>query len=171
MISFIERIGINCFKPKEENNNKISTIRSVVKQKAISIIQSKIIKDLKPENISECRILIEEFVNKTIKNLKCTNNVIIGGLIYFEKYDQLEKKETININNISKIFTICMIESLKMNTDNYEDNFDYFQKTKYVFVNLKELNRLEMNFLKSIDYKLYISSNQFSENYNKIFSS
>jgi hypothetical protein len=99
--------------------------------------------------------LLKEKMKRIIKVLYLSRETIIASFIYFSRYS---KKNKIKSENIENIFIISCIESLKMNEDRYWDNTDYYKLVEsFCFEDLNELNILERQFLKSIDYNLFIS--------------
>lgn len=100
-----------------------------------------------------------DFIKRIYKYLKPENSTIIISLIYIDVFLNTNKKNLfLTENNIFKIYLASIVLAIKYNEDNYNDN-NYFAKVGGV--TLGEMNLLEMEFLKIIDYRLFIYEELF----------
>ena len=104
-------------------------------------------------------ITIINYIERLFKYSKASENIMILVLIYI---DRICANQKINLNyyNIHKIILASFIVSIKF----YED--DYYSLSFYAKlggVTLKEINNLEYEFLKLIDFKLFISQELYDK--------
>jgi hypothetical protein len=84
---------------------------------------------------------------------------IIYALIYIKRF--LEKDFYLNNNNIHKITGIAIMLSHKFLEDQTYDSKYY---SKVLGIEIKEMNILELIFLYQIDWKLFVSDDEFEKN-------
>jgi hypothetical protein len=85
-------------------------------------------------------------------------------LIFIDRLCELNNF-IVNSYNVYKILFSSLIMAIKYNEDEYYDNKFY---AKVGGVTLKEMNILEISFLKLIDFKLYISEEIFETYFENI---
>ena len=111
-------------------------------------------------------ITIINYIERLFKYSKVSENTMILVLIYI---DRICANHKINLNyyNIHKIILASFIVTIKF----YED--DYYSLAFYAKlggVTIKEINILEYEFLKLIDFKLFVSDELY-EKYNTYLKS
>jgi hypothetical protein len=110
-------------------------------------------------------ISIKNYIKRIIKYFKCSDSCIILGLIYVQMFcDNFNLK--LNKHLIHKlILTGCVISSKFIEDDHYSNYF----YSKVGGIDLKELNSLEIEMLKGLEYRLYIDESVF-DNFVYIFT-
>jgi len=104
-------------------------------------------------------LIFSEFVKRIFKYLKPESSTIIISLIYIDIFLNVDKENLfLTENNIYKIYLAAIILAIKYNEDYFDDN-QYFSKVGGV--SLTEINTLEREFLKIIDYRLFVNENLF----------
>ena len=104
---------------------------------------------------------LDIFISKFAKKFKFNDNMLVLALMNIDKI--LDNNFIITDNNVKSLFYISMIEVQKL----YED--EPFSNSEYAYIigiSTKKLYKMEMEFLELIDYKLFVSDNDFS-NYKK----
>jgi len=106
-------------------------------------------------------ITIDDYINKLVIGLDLSNSIIIGSIIYLERLNI-----NLNIFNIHKLLLISLLLSSKFIEDsNYKNKY----WSRYGGLSLKSFNYLEAIYLIKIEYKLYITTNEFIDKFNDIF--
>jgi len=106
-------------------------------------------------------INIKDYLFRLAKGFQITNSIMISAIIYLERLDV-----NINIYNIHILLLISLLLSSK-----FLEDFNYKNKywSKYGYINITTLNRLEKLYLKKIKNNLFIHTNQFYNKYKIIF--
>lgn len=115
------------------------------------------------------KISISNFLKRIIDHSKIEISTLIIGLIYLNKI--LEKGLFLTDFNVHKLLSISILIAIKYNEDIISFNYYYAQ----VFgLTLKDVNFLELSFLKKLDFNLYINDQYIKQFvtyiYGKIFA-
>ncbi|KAK8809664.1 hypothetical protein WA158_000607 [Blastocystis sp. Blastoise] len=96
---------------------------------------------------------------------ECSIESFIHALIYI---DRLIKNTNITVNsyNVHRIVITAVMIAAKYFDDFYYSNQHY---AKIGGINLNEMNSLELTFLTSVHFSLYVSPNEFLSYYNELF--
>jgi hypothetical protein len=104
---------------------------------------------------------IEEYLKRLIGYLDISQNLIIISLIYIDRL-----KIKFNYDNIHKLLlTSLLITNKFLEDDNINNN--YWANCGGIPLNY--LNKLEIKFLKKINYILYVNEEEFIKKYEEIF--
>ena len=127
-------------------NRKLKIYKQKIKDQSKMIFSSKKIP----------KISISEYIQRIIEYTEIENSSLIMSLIYL---DRIWKKDImITELNIHRFLLMSLIISIKINEDIIYDNNYY---SKVAGISIKEFNQLESEFLKLINFKLYISEEEF----------
>lgn len=76
------------------------------------------------------------------------------------------------MTNLHRLFLVSIIISMKFHEEYYIENRYFFkQAAKYCSIyDIKELNKLENNFLKAIDYRLMVSKQEQDRYFKMIYN-
>ena len=137
----------------EENKNLYNYKEEISKQKNLIFFS----KDIPSIPIKDYLYRIQLFT-------EAEDNTIILALIYLDK---ICEKASIILSeyNIHKILFVSILIAIKYNEDSFYDNKYYSQ---IAGVNLKELKKMESEFLRLIKFELYINKNIFEKYKNYI---
>ena len=139
----------------------------IISQKLIEIISStlqRIIKDNKRQkksqkefnkifnNSGEREISIFDYLSRIHKYSLINDSTLVISLIYIDRICK-NKGVKLTKNNIHRILFSSILTSIKFNEDKIYPNSFY---SKISGISVKELNKLESEFLKLIDFKLFI---------------
>ena len=116
-------------------------------------------------NVKIPKISIEDYLNRIQKYSNLEDSTLVIALIYI---DRLLENQNIILSkyNVFRILLTAVLLAIKYNEDEIYDN-SFFAK---IFgVTIKELNKLENEFLDLIEFKLFISRKTFQLYYNRIF--
>ena len=78
------------------------------------------------------------------------------AVIYLDKI--LSKKVYLTEYNVHLLFSICLLEAIKMNEDNIYLNSVY---AKIFGISLRKLNQIEYEFLRIMKFDLHVSEKEF----------
>ena len=102
-------------------------------------------------------ISIEDYLIRMQNYANIEKNTLIVGLIYIDRLCQISEI-TLTYYNIHRILFTSILLSIKYNEDKYYDNKYY---ADIAGVSKKELNCLEINFAKMIQFNLYVNDETF----------
>eukprot|EP01080_Neovahlkampfia_damariscottae_P012211 gene12211-5798_t len=103
-------------------------------------------------------ITFEQYLSRVIKYSNCSPEVFICSLIYIDRITQLNQDFYVTSYNIHRIFITCVMVATKFFDDYFQSN-QYFSKIGGI--ELKEMNRLEVELMKLIQYEFFISKDLF----------
>lgn len=101
-------------------------------------------------------ISVHDYVERFYVHAQASDSVLTSALIYIDRITQ--KGFILTHMNVHRLFLACVLTSAKFLQDECFKN-DYFAKVGGV--TLKELNRLEVELLKLISFRLFISEEQY----------
>ena len=107
-----------------------------------------------------------DFTKRIFKYLKPESSTIIISLIYIDMFLNIDREKMfLTENNIFKVYLSSIVLAIKYNEDDFDEN-DYFAKVGGI--TLPELNVLEREFVKIINYKLFVNDEVY-KNYEDNF--
>ena len=148
-----------------EINNIVNAVSEILKQiienNNEQPIKNDSIRKKHPSLYSEVppKISIYEYVSRIQKYCAIEKNIIILGLIYIDRICDINRLRLTNYN-IHRILFISILIALKYNEDSIYSNKYY---SEVAGVSLKELNSMESSFLELLDFKLFVSEEEFKK--------
>ena len=148
-----------------EINNIVNAVSEILKQiienNNEQPIKNDPIRKKHPSLYSEVppKISIYEYVSRIQKYCLIEKNIIILGLIYIDRICDINRLRLTNYN-IHRILFISILIALKYNEDSIYSNKYY---SEVAGVSLKELNSMESSFLELLDFKLFVSEEEFKK--------
>lgn len=103
------------------------------------------------------KISLDDYFKRIIKYCKLEYGTFIGLMIYLDK---IAEKIEINSYNIHRLILAALVCSYKYTLDYYVSN-QFFAKVGGI--SNTELAMIEASFLEIIDYKLYISQEEYEK--------
>ncbi|CRH00480.1 cyclin, putative [Plasmodium relictum] len=103
-------------------------------------------------------ISIKNYVERIGKYIGCSNECFVLLMIYVDRIIKLHKDITLSLLCIHRIIITAAMIAAKFFDDLYYSNSFY---AKVGGVTTKELNKLEAHFLNLLDYKLFVSSQEY----------
>tara|TARA_B110001469_G_C9277132_1_gene153827 strand:+ start:46 stop:480 length:435 start_codon:yes stop_codon:yes gene_type:complete len=110
-------------------------------------------------------ISTKDYLTRIYKYTNSSYEISIITYILLNKINKSFIK--INSFNIHRILCTLILIVIKYYSDHYYDNAYY---SKIAGITLQELNKLEITLLKKMDFRLYISLEEFKYIENQIFS-
>lgn len=127
-------------------------------EKLICFDDERIYKNKKGKNI-------KNYIKNLINKVNLEPSTLILSTIYLDRLCN-KGKVKLNINNACEIFLICLLLAIKFNEEYFENNKFY---SKIGGIKNKNLNQLENQVLRIINFNLYVYEEQF-ESYINQFS-
>ena len=118
------------------------------------------------KNKSIPSISIKNYLIRLSKHAKVNESTIILILIYIDRICNMNHF-TLTYYNIHKLILAAFILAIKYNEEYYYHMIYY---SKMGGVSLSELNYLESEYLKLVDYKLYVDTKLYDKYYNDLMS-
>lgn len=109
-------------------------------------------------------ISISKYLERIIKYSKIEKSTLITALIYIDRFC-LTGRVVLEQHNMHKILFISIYESIKYNEDNHY-KIDYYAAVGGM--EIEEVISLEYEFLKMIQFRLFVDEEQFSK-FEKFF--
>ena len=164
------------------SQNEESKIKNSELIQSISDILSKILEENKKlPNIKEIiskqnkmcfsynsipKISIKDYLERIQEYTCIEQNTLILALIYIDRLCTIGKI-TLTYYNIHKILFGAILIAIKYNEDNFYDNKYY---AKIAGVKISELKLMELNFIRFIDYQMFVPEEIFT-NYRDYLNS
>ena len=164
------------------SQNEESKIKNSELIQSISDILSKILEENKKlPNIKEIiskqnkmcfsynsipKISIKDYLERIQEYTCLEQNTLILSLIYIDRLCEIGKI-ILTYYNIHKILFGAILIAIKYNEDNFYDNKYYAQ---IAGVKISELKLMELNFIRFIDYQMYVPEEIFT-NYRDYLNS
>ena len=104
------------------------------------------------------KMKFETFIEKIVYILDFDDNLLILSLMVLDKF--LSSKIILSESNVHKVFFTCLMETHKFFDDNTFTNKDY---AKMCGVSVDELLKMEIYFLESINFNLFIKDDEFKK--------
>lgn len=103
------------------------------------------------------KITIFNYIKRIFLLSNAENSTIIISIILLERFLNLNNFK-LSLHNVYKIYFVSVMISIKYNEDYIIDNKSF---AKIAGLKNEELNDLEIKFLKNIDYRVYVSYNEY----------
>eukprot|EP01132_Coremiostelium_polycephalum_P003112 gene3112-3891_t len=120
-----------------------------------------------PPNKKLPAISVKDYLNRLYKYAPCSRECFIASLVYIDRLS-IECGMLINSFNIHRILITCLLISTKYLDDIFYNNEFYSQVGG---VSLKEMNSLELDFLKMLNFSAICPNSLFEEYQREMESS
>lgn len=100
------------------------------------------------------RVSMPTYLTKLVENFKCSQEALILAMIYIDRLTVSRPKFVIQSRNIHKLMLTAIVLASKFLDDRKHKN-DFYAKSGDL--SLKEMNKLEIEFLESLEYNLYVN--------------
>lgn len=151
-IAYSERIDwISKLTTATETSTKPKTKfeRGVIQQNILTKHLSKRLFVLTRVNIDD----LESFLNQVQNSVVCDPHTITMSTMYFERVVKIVPNY---VSNYKNLFCICIILAMKMNEDRFFKNKTIFEKLPLDGMDLKQMNQMEREILRVLEYELII---------------
>jgi len=129
------------------------------KNKKLSIYNEKLIQQKNSIfNLNEPSVSIQKYLHRIFKYTYLEKSSLIISLIYLDRI--CKYKIFLTNYNIHKLMVISILMAIKYNEDSIYENKFY---AKVFGINLKELNELEFEYIKLINFQFFINDLEFNQ--------
>ncbi|CAD8102998.1 unnamed protein product [Paramecium sonneborni] len=104
------------------------------------------------------QITIYKYIERIKTYCYCSNECFVLALIYIDRVQKKNQDVVINSFCVHRFLLACILISIKYNDDDYYKN-DYYARVGGVAI--QELNTLEQELLKLLDYELFVSQKKY----------
>jgi len=113
------------------------------------------------------QLSIYDYLLRISKYFQCSNECFVLCLVYIDRIVKLHPEFTICTLNIHRLLVTSVMLAVKFFDDVYYSNAYY---AKVGGVKLKEVNALEQQFLRLIDWHLRVSPQEYDQYRNHVFA-
>ena len=101
-------------------------------------------------------IAVSDFIKRLVNYSNVEYSTLISAVIYLDKI--LSKNLYLTEYNVHLLFSVCLLEAIKMNEDKIYSNSVY---AKIFGISLRKLNQIEYEFLVTMKFNLHIEEKDF----------
>ena len=109
------------------------------------------------------RYSLTDYIYLWVEKFDLDKNLLILTMMNIDKI--LAKEFILTSENVKNVLLICMIITQKYYEDEFFNDKDY---SKILKIDIKQLIKMEIEFLDLIDYSLYISEEEFNKYKNNL---
>ena len=109
------------------------------------------------------------YIGRLVKHMACSRSIFIFALIYLERIKKMNYELRICDRNVHRVFIVACSVAAKFLEDECYCN-EYYQKVGGV-PTIKEFNKLEKQFLKTIGWNLNVGTQEFEQVEKYLFES
>lgn len=110
---------------------------------------------------------VYEYLMRISKYFQCSHECFVMSLVYIDRVVKLHPEFTICQLNIHRLVVTSVMLAVKFYDDVYYSNAYY---GKVGGVKIKEINNLEHQFLRLIDWQLHVSPQEFNQYRNHVYA-
>ena len=104
-------------------------------------------------------ISIEGYLRRQATYSRCSPETFLLALIYIDRYLENNPEQSLGARNVHKLFFVSLVVAAKFNDDLKLSNADF---AKLGGVDKYDLCLLETQFLRSITFRVHVSSGEFA---------
>lgn len=112
----------------------------------------------------EIKLKIYNFILPNFERV--SNSVFLSALIYLNEYLEIEKNISLTGSNIFKLYLVAFFSALGMLCDT---EISLIRIAEVTNINFTELNEILLHFLNRLEYKLFISEDEFKTFFNNFY--
>lgn len=112
------------------------------------------------------QLSIHEYLMRIAKYFQCSNECFVLCLVYIDRIVKLHPEFTICNLNIHRLLVTSVMLAAKFFDDIYYSNAYY---AKVGGIRIKEVNALETQFLRLIDWRLHVSPEEYDQYRNHVY--
>jgi len=107
---------------------------------------------------------IVDYLTRLEKYLRCSDELLVAALIYL---DRVALRSNLSVNSlcVHRVFLTSLLLAIKVHDDHFLTN-SYVAKVGGI--STREINRLELDFLMRVDFRLEIPQEQFQLYFNEL---
>jgi hypothetical protein len=146
--------------PSHVKSTIVTIIEEILREnKSVSSEVQNYLTKLSFYSKKKANVSITEYIERLIRYTRCEEASLITSLIYIDRICE-ESPLVLTDNNIYRVLLASLITAIKYNEDEiYSNNF----YAKVGGIPREEIDRIEYEFLKLINYSLYVKSDTYQK--------
>ncbi|CAK67558.1 unnamed protein product (macronuclear) [Paramecium tetraurelia] len=116
-------------------------------------------------SIAAPAISIHNYLQRISKYTHCSEQCFVVALIYLDRLQEKHANLVLNSHCIHRFLLLAIVTAIKFQDDDYYKN-EYYAKIGGI--NVKEINKLEQEFLEYMNYELFIDEQQYQVYENRL---
>jgi len=117
--------------------------------------------------LSPTTISVADYLQRMLKYMYCSDECYVLALIYLDRIHERVTWLEVNSRSIHRLFLTGVVVAAKFFEDKYYKNSYY---CKVGGITNRELNNLEYNFLRYLDFSLYVSHEDYERYFNTLMT-
>eukprot|EP00190_Bangiopsis_sp_CCMP1999_P003682 CAMPEP_0198729306 /NCGR_PEP_ID=MMETSP1475-20131203/16865_1 /TAXON_ID= ORGANISM="Unidentified sp., Strain CCMP1999" /NCGR_SAMPLE_ID=MMETSP1475 /ASSEMBLY_ACC=CAM_ASM_001111 /LENGTH=197 /DNA_ID=CAMNT_0044491911 /DNA_START=235 /DNA_END=828 /DNA_ORIENTATION=+ len=105
-------------------------------------------------------IALRDYLRRIFKYSQCTSGCYVAALVYLQRIAKRDPSLRMNSLNVHRLIITAVVLAVKFHEDSYFSNSFY---ARVGGVSLEEFNQLEIAFLEFIDFRLYVSTEEYAK--------
>lgn len=112
-------------------------------------------------SVSKAECSVAWYIERLLTHLRCSNTAMICAMIYIERIQEKHQRLTISAYTMHRLFITSLMIAAKIFDDPIYLN-SYYARVGGI-PSLTEMNQLEIEFLKRLDYETFVSAEKFED--------
>eukprot|EP00188_Purpureofilum_apyrenoidigerum_P005104 Plantae.Rhodophyta-Purpureofilum_apyrenoidigerum.ctg634.p1 GENE.Plantae.Rhodophyta-Purpureofilum_apyrenoidigerum.ctg634~~Plantae.Rhodophyta-Purpureofilum_apyrenoidigerum.ctg634.p1 ORF type:complete len:209 (+),score=18.49 Plantae.Rhodophyta-Purpureofilum_apyrenoidigerum.ctg634:168-794(+) len=108
---------------------------------------------------------LRDYLHRIFKYSQCTSGCYVAALVYLQRIAKRDPSLRLNSLNVHRLIITAVVLAVKFHEDSYFSNSFY---ARVGGVSLEEFNQLEVAFLQFMDFRLYISTEEYTKCLNTL---
>lgn len=100
------------------------------------------------------------YVKRLVELLQCSDSAFVTAIIYLDRLQMLNPANGITHLNVHRLFATALLLAVKYHDDEHYSNTYYAEA--FGMRSLEEVNRLEVELLKLLDYRLNVDEKDYN---------
>lgn len=106
------------------------------------------------------QISLPEYIARIQKYVQCSHEAFVLSLIYIDRLLARNSGLVLNHLNVHKVVFTSILLAVKFHDDDYQSNKQY---SRIAGISLAELNKIEVEFLKMVDWRIEVSLYEYMD--------
>lgn len=112
-------------------------------------------------------ISVADYLQRLLRYMYCSDECYVLALIYLDRIRERTTWLEVNSRSIHRLFLTGVVVAAKFFEDKYYKNSYY---CKVGGISNQELNSLEYNFLRYLDFNLYVSEDEYTRYFDTLMT-
>lgn len=112
-------------------------------------------------SITTADISVSSYLARLLRYTKCSSSAIIYAIIYLKRVEKGDSLLTVSAYSLHRLLITSIMIAAKFVDEAWYSN-SYYARVAGVST-LQEMNRLEKEFLRALDYRTYVSQEEFEK--------
>ncbi|KAA8496758.1 Cyclin-U4-1 [Porphyridium purpureum] len=105
------------------------------------------------------KVLLLDYLHRIEKYAFCSRSCFVVALVYLDWIAMVDCTYRLTAFNVHRLFLTALVLAVKFCEDVFYDNAHF---AKVGGITVQELNRMELEFLKALEFRMHVSEDQFA---------